>query len=375
MKKHKNILVLCPVVAVVALVLMGVIAVGASETAEELALVSEEGTAEAILTSANVDSSTVISVPVVYYDQEADACVNMYDAGQLSAMESRQFEWTECGYYSKDLESGLVEYELDDSYLPMAVSGGLLSNRGLDFTRWFAEVEGVSKFYTDELNLGYNAETTSFEYGSEVFYPLNEIAGVNRVGVNEDGNNHLFTMSFGVPFRVLKSGKESFVISADDDTWVFVNDKLVLDMGGVHDVTTAVFRINEEGEIYESVEGIDFAYSGVKLEEDSAIVRIFHADRDSENSVFKLKFTDMVLNITNASIAKRDGGVELAYNPMDPSYVAPLGESITVKPDNRHLLAVQIVVQVVAIGGFGVLAVMAISLGLKYWRRDHSREG
>lgn len=374
MKKHKNTLVLCPVVAVVALVLMGVLVAGIPETASELALANTEETAEAILTSASVDNSTIISVPVVYYDQEADACVDMYDASQLNALASRQFEWTSCGYYEKSLELGLTEYELDDAYLPVAVRGELLPNRGMDFARWFTEIDGVSKFYAGELNLGYNTETTSFEYGSEMFYPLNDMIMVTKTGVNKDGNNHLFTMSFGVPFRVLKSGDESFTISADDDTWVFVNDKLVLDMGGVHDVMTAEFKINEEGEIYTSVEGVDFAYSGVKLDEDSAIVRVFHADRDSENSVFRIKFTNMVLNITNSSIAKREAGVELAYDPTDPSYVAPLGESITVRPDNRHLLAVKMVAQVVAIGGFGVLAAMSISLGLKYWRRDRSRE-
>lgn len=369
MKKHVYILMTCSVVGVLSLVLMGLIAVGLGETSHEIAMANTENTAEAILTSASVGSATVVSVPVVYYDQEMDACVDMYDVNQRGALERRQFEWTSCGYYIQGLESGLVEDELSSSYLPVTKGGEALPNRGLNFDRWFAEVEGESKFYAGMLNLGYNTETASFEYGNEAFYPLNEIAGVSKA----DGNNHLFTVSFGVPFRVLKSGEEEFEIFADDDTWAFVNDRLVLDMGGIHDIMGAKLKINEEGEVYAAVGDIDLAYSGVRLDENSAVIRVFHADRDSYNSVFKVRFTNMVLNITNENIAKRDGGVELAYDPTDPSYVAPLGESITVKPDNRRMLAVKMIVQMVAVGGFGVIAAVAISLGWKCWRRDRSQ--
>ena len=369
MKKHKNVFAVCLVVAVLSLALMGFLSVGLFETSSEIAKIDAENTAEAILTSANLENSTAISVPVVYYDQEMDACVDMFDANREKDLEGRQFEWTGCGYYVKEVEPGMVEYELSSLYLPVTVGGDLLSNRGLNFNRWFAEVEGASRFYAGEISLGYNKDSLSFEYGNNSFYPLNEVGSVSS-----DGNNHLFTMSFGVPFRVLKNGKETFTISADDDTWVFVNNRLVLDMGGIHDAISGEFIINEEGEVYSSVDDIDLAYSGVKLEEDSAVIRIFHADRDSADSIFRIKFSDMVLNITTENIAKRDGGVELAYDPTDPSYVAPLGESITVKQNDKSVLAGKMMVQVAAIGGFGVLMVVAISVGWRYLRRGRNRE-
>ena len=109
--------------------------------------------------------------------------------------------------------------------------------------------------------------------------------------VNRDGNNHLFTFNLGVPVRVLADGNEEFSIYADDDTWVYIGDKIVIDMGGVHEATTARFKINNEGEVYSAVNGEEFAYSGVKLTRDTgAIVRIFHADRDSTESVFSMRF-------------------------------------------------------------------------------------
>ena len=98
--------------------------------------------------------------------------------------------------------------------------------------------------------------------------------------VNSDGNNHLFTFNLGVPFEVMGEGKEAFSIAADDDTWVFLDDKIVLDMGGIHGVINGRFKVQENGEIYTALGDEALAYSGVKLTKgERSIVRIFHADR------------------------------------------------------------------------------------------------
>ena len=371
MKKQIAIVALSSVITVLSVVAMVMLSVGMSETVEELALQNVEVTADAVLTAANVNDTTIVSVPVIYYDQAADACVDMYDASRLGELKARQFEWKNCGYYEDGLETGIVADELDGRYLPVALGGRALSNRGVvgdNFARWFNAIDGTNVVYDGTINLVYSAEQETFEYGSEAFYPLN-----GNGDIAKDGNNHLFTMNLGAPFRVLKNGKEEFTIMADDDTWVFVNGRLVLDMGGIHDATTGVFRVNKEGEVYASVDGIDFAYSGVKLEDDSAIIRVFHADRDSKDSVFRVRFAGMALNITNTSAAKRDNGAELAYDPADPSYVAPLGESLVVEPSSKNTLATKIMVQVAAIGGLGVLTIVAISVGWRYLRRGRNR--
>ena len=97
--------------------------------------------------------------------------------------------------------------------------------------------------------------------------------------------------------------------------------------------------INEKGEVYAGVDTQDMAYTGITVDsEKGSIVRIFHADRDSDESVFKVRFTGMNLSVTDAKLANReDEGLQIAYDPTDPTYVAPLGETSVVKPDNTKV--------------------------------------
>ena len=143
-------------------------------------------------------------------------------------------------------------------------------------------------------------------------------------------------------------------------------------MGGLHDVTKAEFEIRSNGEVYSAVENDDFAYTGVKLEEkEPAVIRIFHADRDSgTDSVFKISFVNMVPNITDATLAK-GSGVEIAYDPSDPSYVAPLGESLTIRPNRSKALKTAVVVQGIVIGVLAIVVAVVVSTGVRIWRQKH----
>ena len=343
---------------------MGLVFSGISTTVSEFSTEIAQRRADVILASAELDEETVMSVPILYYDQKMDECVNLYDVEARAALNVRQFEWKSCGYYTAEAETGMVEPELDARYLPVAVGGNLLSNRGIDFKRWFSVVDGISKSYAGTLNFVYNPAIASFKYVNDEFYPLDEIASSE---LWEDGHNHLFTLNLGVPFQVLANGDEKFTVTADDDTWVFIGKDLALDMGGIHGAMNGSFIINDNGEVYTAIEDEDFAYSGIKLRAgEGMIVRIFHADRNSENSVFKLNINGMLPNITNSSLARSDGGVEVAYDPTDPSYVAPLGESLRVDPDHTKSLTLAITVQAMLMGVLAVILVLTTSLAWRY---------
>ena len=341
---------------------------GLSSTMQEIREVSIAKTPDAILASAGVNEEELVSLPVVYYDQRADNCVNLYDTNLRHDLYKRQFEWTSCKYYNKNIEQGLVEFELDDEYLPVAVGGKLTPNKGIDFDRWFDAVDNKSASYNGVLGMNYSANGAEFSFESEDFYPLDEVEFSSGDFANKDKHNHLFTMSFAVPFTVLGTGEEEFVISADDDTFVFVGDKLVIDMGGVHRATTGRFVIRKNGEIYSGIGDETLGYSGVKTEVgNGSIVRIFHADRDSSESVFNLKFTGMNLSVTNAELAQ-GGGVQIAYDPSDPSYVAPLGETSVFRPDSTKGLVVMATIEGVVILVVSILAVSAARFMIKQKR-------
>ncbi len=343
-----------------------------SSTVKEISEVAISKTPTAILASAGVMDGRKISIPVLYYDQKADDCVNIYDDTRKAELEARQFEWTECGYLNKKIENGLVEFELDDKFIPVAVGGQLLPNRGLrDMTRWFSTVEGKSASYAGTLSFDYDADGAVFSFYKEKFYPLDDVE-FDRGGVtNRDGHNHLFTMSFAAPFTALFSGEESFEITADDDTFVFVGNKLVIDMGGVHDASTGSFQIRENGDIYASVDGMDWAYSGVTLnKEDGSIVRVFHADRDSSDSTIDVRFSGMNLAVVDTKIAD-DGtdNITVAYDPSNPSYVAPLGESKVFKPNGTKGLIIMATIEGVVLIVFSIFTVIMIKFLLMSKRK------
>lgn len=337
--------------------MLGVVVGGAVVTmvalANTLHRISENTVArtpDAILASAGVKEAEVVRLPVMYYDQRMDECVNIYEQSVKDAVEKRQFEWSECGYSNGQIEQGLVEHELDEQYLPVATGGNLLPNRGIDMARWYGVQDGKSMRYASTIGLKYYGDGAEFAYSEDKFYPLDDVDFSTGDVVNRDGHNHLFTMNFAVPFTVLGSGSEEFSIKADDDTFVYVDDRLVIDMGGIHDATVGRFVIRENGDLYAGVDGQNLAYSGVSvLVNEGAMVRIFHADRDSRTSVFELKFAGMDLSVVDTELADGNNGVQVAYDPSDPSYIPPLGESEVFRPDTTRGLVLLATIEGVAI--------------------------
>ncbi|MDO4611986.1 MAG: hypothetical protein Q4B29_00785 [Candidatus Saccharibacteria bacterium] len=334
-----------------------------SNTVKELSVEMGRSEADVILTSAEISDRAAVTVPILYYSQEKDACVNLYDT--LGDSAGRQFEWAECGYYNSAYETGLTEPDLNEEFLPVAAVGKLLPNRGLDFSRWFSAVPGLSQNYGGTLTLSYLADEASFVYEDEEFYPLEKIV---------EGGGELFTLNLGVPISVLADGREEFSVTADDDTFVYLGSELVLDMGGVHEPMEGRLKIMENGEVYTAVGKESLAYSGVKVSEgEGAVIRVFHANRNSGESVFKLRFSNMLLNITNSSTLA-SGEVQVAYDPENPSFVAPLGESLTVKPNVSRAILVSAVTQIALLGALMLLFLLTISLVSRYSRRDRIRE-
>ena len=270
--------------------------------------------------------------------------------------------------------------ELDKEYLPVAEGGEALTNRGVvgdGFQRWFHTVEGKSKAYGSSLTLSYDEKTVSFRYNNNQFYPLDKFDtegggwSPREESVNRDGHNHLFTMSLGVPIQVLANGSEKFEVTADDDTWVYINNRLVIDMGGVHESVRGSFEIRGSGEVYAEVGNGGLAYSGVTLAgNDAAVVRVYHADRDSASSKFRMEFINMVPDIIEATLAKSGSeSTQIAYDPSKPEYQAPLGKSLTVHPSRVGAFQTATIVQGLVAAVISVLIIVTIMVWVRVWMK------
>ena len=142
-QKNQNIQIIGGVIIAVFVIAIIFTVTQLSGTVTEIMDTAVSRTPDAILASAGIEEGMNVSLPVLYYDQKSDKCVDMYDTSLSNELKKRQFEWTSCDYIRKEVEEGLVESELDEKYSLVGKGGKLTPNKGLDdISRWFTEVEG-----------------------------------------------------------------------------------------------------------------------------------------------------------------------------------------------------------------------------------------
>jgi fibro-slime domain-containing protein len=170
---------------------------------------------------------------------------------------------------------GAVEAELGPDDLPVLVSANDNFTSVAAFNQWYRDTEGVNLPLVRDLSLNLQPDG-SFLFDSAVdstngqFDPIlgdgwespiaiddldatvyegTEFCDVDLVP-NPDApttagataRNMSFTTETRFVFEY--KGGETFAFSGDDDVWVFVNDRLVVDLGGLHEVATGEFTLS-----------------------------------------------------------------------------------------------------------------------------------
>lgn len=86
------------------------------------------------------------------------------------------------------------------------------------------------------------------------FFPLDNQLYGNSGGSGPDHNFH-FTFELKTEFTYEADGAQVFTFRGDDDVWVFINNSMVIDLGGVHGAIEQTVDLNRlglvDGEVYE----------------------------------------------------------------------------------------------------------------------------
>lgn len=228
---------------------------------------------------------------------------------------------------SEAVKQNLVEGYLKDGY-PVLKNGNGTSLNGLFDGTWDKVIPHT---YVTGLNhlFSYDSRTGTYSYDSDKNYAYYDIDSSRNTEKNfivyerskdkGEGNRHVasfmpysswddgasqnkfaFGMMISFEFLQPKNGKINgqdmvFSFSGDDDVWVFIDNKLVLDLGGVHERATGSINF-ANGEVYVNNQSNPTLGSVFNSDSDtfadytSHSLKLFYMERGRGNSNCSIKF-------------------------------------------------------------------------------------
>ncbi len=151
-----------------------------------------------------------------------------------------------------------------------------------NYAQWYRDVPGVNLSKVVPMVLERVPGTNRYVFDSDQHAYYQSIGGYFPIDGDLLGNymdwehNFHFTTEVDAEFLLDKDQENIFTFTGDDDVWVFIDGRLVLDIGGIHG--------REEMKI--DVNRLDWLVDGQKYK-----LKIFHAERHVTQSNFRLETT------------------------------------------------------------------------------------
>jgi fibro-slime domain-containing protein len=145
-----------------------------------------------------------------------------------------------------------------------------------DYDQWYRYTQGVNLPFIVRLFFAPQANGL-FTFQSSLFFPLDNAGFGNTPGVTgNDGKSHNFSFTTELHTQFKYSGGETFTFIGDDDVWVFINNQLAVDLGGLH--------VPETGSV-----NLDASATTLGLTKGNTYdLDLFHAERHDPGSNFRI---------------------------------------------------------------------------------------
>lgn len=149
-------------------------------------------------------------------------------------------------YQSSGLDEGICGSELDvtngrrprwNTDLPPGSHSSLTNER--NFNGWWVNGPEVL-----ENKWIYLLSSGKWTFGGPGFFPFDDN---NQRSRHERTHNYYFTCEHHGSLVYNASADQTITVTSSDDLWVFINDKLVIDLGGVHEPFTRTIHLDSLG--------------------------------------------------------------------------------------------------------------------------------
>jgi fibro-slime domain-containing protein len=165
-----------------------------------------------------------------------------------------------------------------------------------NFDRWYRDDPAYNRSIISTIDLARTGTLYLFDsVNTAGFFPLDNRGFIPTLDAAAVCCNHNFSFTTETRFWFEYGGGETFDFSGDDDVWVFVNNRLILDLGGLHPRITGSFTLDATS----GVAHVTSALLTGTVDIDAQLVigsvyqvAMFHAEREEVQSNFKLTLKD-----------------------------------------------------------------------------------